>query len=321
MNESKKRNRKEKITTNIEQVPPQLRHVSYNLNTPTPDKQVNTIVDRLVKAHDAALANKKTKISQETNLSKEELNGLTWLQKKTEEGKISVVQADKGGAILIVTPDLLKKKVLEKLENPQIYEKLDKDPLDKLKKELFELWKVGKTENFVSDKMAHEIGGVTENDNMSTHPRFKPGVPYFYPSLKIHKLRKEELIPGVEPPARLVTSLRDGVAKRSDVFLADKFLKDLEKDYCKDLLADTSSALRWLDAANQTLSPETKKTINCFTFDFKALYDSLDPNLVKKAVKYAMDSCRPDWTEEQKQWIISLIDFSLKASVAKYGSN
>ena len=78
---------------------------------------------------------------------------------------------------------------------------------------------------------------------------------------------------------------------------------------------------RWLDAANQTLSPETKKTINCFTFDFKALYDSLDPNLVKKAVKYAMDSCRPDWTEEQKQWIISLIDFSLRASVAKYDSN
>ena len=39
------------------------------------------------------------------------------------------------------------------------------------------------------------------------------------------------------------------------------------------------------------------------------------------AVKYAMDQCRPDWTEEQKQWIISLIDFSLRASVAKYGNN
>ena len=169
--------------------------------------------------------------------------------------------------------------------------------------------------------MAYEIGGVTENDNMSTHPRFKPGVPYFYPMLKIHKLRKEDLIPGVEPPARLVTSLRDGVAKRSDVFLADRFLKALERDYCKDLLIDTSSALRWLDSTNQTLSSDSKKKMNCFTFDFKALYDSLDPNLVKDAVKYAMDTCRPDWSEELQQWIIALIDFSLRASVAKYDNS
>ena len=81
--------------------------------------------------------------------------------------------------------------------------------------------------------------------------------------LKIHKLTKEELIPGVEPPARLVTSLRDGVAKRSDVFLADRYLKSLEKDYCDDLLEDTSSALRWLDSANRDLDPEIKKTLSC----------------------------------------------------------
>ena len=100
----------------------------------------------------------------------------------------------------------------------QLYTKLQRDPLNDLKKELFELWKKGKAQKHVSDKMAYEIAGVTENDNMSTHPRFKPGVPYFYPMLKIHKLRKVDLIPGVEPPARLVTSLREGVSKRSDVF-------------------------------------------------------------------------------------------------------
>ena len=31
-----------------------------------------------------------------------------------------------------------------------------------------------------------------------------------------------------------------------------------------------------------------------------------------------MDTCRPDWTEGLKDWILSLISFSLKASVAKY---
>ena len=108
------------------------------------------------------------------------------------------------------------------------------------------------------------------------------------------------------------------MAKRSDVFIADRFLKALEKDYCKDLLVDSSDALRWLDAADRELSPETKKTLKCFTFDFKSLYDSLNPELVKEAVKHAMNVCRQDWSESLKDWITSLISFSLKASVAKY---
>ena len=134
--------------------------------------------------------------------------------------------------------------------------------------------------------------------------------------LKIHKLRRDQLIPGVKPPVQLVTPLRDGVAKRSDV-IADRYLSSLQKDYCGDLLEDTSSALRWLDLADRELDPEIKKTLNCFTFDFKSLYDSLQPALVNEAIKYAMDTCRPDWSNELKDWIISLIDFSLRASVAK----
>ena len=125
-------------------------------------------------------------------------------------------------------------------------------------------------------------------------------------------------MPGVEPPARLVTSLRESVAKRSDVYIADRFLKQLEKDFCKDLLVDTSDALRWLELKNVSLSVETKKQIRFFTFDFKALYDSLDPELVKEALRYAMNTSRQQWSEEFKNWIIELIDFSLRASVAKY---
>ena len=304
-----------------EQIPFQLRNVSYSLRAPAPDKQVNTIVERLVTKHDAVLLNEKNKKNPKSNLSKNESDGLKWIKDMTNKNKISVVQADKGGAILIVSPELLKKKVLEKLENPQLYTKLDEEPLDNLKKELFDLWKLGKIQGHVSNEIAYEIAGVTEKNNMSTAPTFKPGATYFYPMLKIHKVRKEDLIPGVEPPARLVTSLCDGIAKRSDVFLAERFLKTLEKDFCKDLLVDTSDALRWLDSANQTLTSDIKKTMNCFTFDFKSLYDSLEPNLVKEAMRYAMDTCRPDWSNELKQWIISLIDFSLRASVAKYDNS
>ena len=58
---------------------------------------------------------KKNQI-QITNLSKEELKGLKWLEEKTRENEICVIEADKGGAILIVYPELLRKKTLEKLK-------------------------------------------------------------------------------------------------------------------------------------------------------------------------------------------------------------
>ena len=61
---------------------------------------------------------------RKSNLSKNEIEGLKWL--KETKGKISVVQADKGGAIIIADPNLLRKKVLEKLENEQLYTKLQR---------------------------------------------------------------------------------------------------------------------------------------------------------------------------------------------------
>ena len=72
---------------------------------------------------------------------------------------------------------------------------------------------------------------------------------------------------------------------------------------------------------NRELTTEAKKNLSCFTFDFKALYDSLEPALVKEAVKHAMDTCRSDWSDGLKSWLLSLIDFSLRASVAKYDDN
>ena len=65
--------------------------------------------------------------------------------------------------------------------------------------------------------------GVTESNNKSTSPHLKPGTSYFYPMLKIHKLNKVDLKPGVKPPARLVTALQDGISTRSDIFTADRF--------------------------------------------------------------------------------------------------
>ena len=116
----------------------------------------------------------------------------------------------------------------------------------------------------------------------------------------------------------MITALQEGVTKHSDVFITDRYLKSLESDFCADLLKDTNHTLQWLDGLDQTLDPFLKRSLRPFTFDFKALYDSLEPHLVKEALKFAMDSCRPDWSENFKLWIINLLSLSLESSVGVF---
>ena len=202
--------------------------------------------------------------------------------------------------------------------------KLDTDPLHKLHAELFDTWVKGKTSGFVKPEDAKSVMGVSDNrsstglgptNRPSTAPHHKPGKSYFYPSLKVHKLKKEELIPGAEPPVRLITALQEGISKKSDVFLATKYLRPLEKDFCKDLLTDTTDALIWLDQVNDSRPQFVKKTFKSFTFDFKGLYDSLSPSLVIEALQHAMNQLRPDWSDNFKAWLIDLVNHSLKSSI------
>jgi hypothetical protein len=133
--------------------------------------------------------------------------------------------------------------------------------------------------------------------------------------LKIHKLKPEQLKPGCKPPARLVTALNEGVCKRSDVFIAQNFLKNVEKLYCEDLLKDTNGALLWLENLNDRYTASRKKAFKCFTFDFASLYDSLSPPLVMKAVRHALGKVHPDWPQSKVDWLCSLIELSLQSSV------
>ena len=258
--------------------------------------------------------NKKRK----KNITMDEEIGLKWLLKETKDGRLAVVKADKGGAILIVYPTLLIEKVQEKLNDPSLYDKLQKDPTKELHDELFDLWVKGKERRYVTDVEAKKVMGVTAKNNKSTSSHVKPGTTYFYPMLKIHKLAKENIKPGCNPPARLVTALQDGISKRSDVYLADRYLKELEKDFCLDLLKDTNSALRWLDQAEKQIPKDEKKLLKSFTFDFRSLYDSLAPYLVREALQYAMDTCRNDWEAEKKNWVLNLVDLSLRSSIGEF---
>ena len=168
----------------------------------------------------------------------------------------------------------------------------------------------------VSDNPRKDGTGPTNRP--STLPHFKPGIAYFYPSLKIHKLRREDLKPGVEPPVRLITALQDGISKKSDIYIAENYLGPLEKAFCGDLLTDSTDALRWLDKMDKTLEKGTKSTLQCFTFDFKALYDSLNKELVIAAVREAASECRSDWSPAFIDWLIDLVNLSLESSVGTF---
>ena len=69
--------------------------------------------------------------------------------------------------------------------------------------------------------------------------------------------------------------------------MADRYLKDLERDFCGDLLMDTTDALRWMEHMNMELSEDEKRNLKAFTFDFKSLYDSLDQELVIESLEWS----------------------------------
>ena len=166
------------------------------------------------------------------------------------------------------------------------------------------------------------MAGLTEKFRPSTASVFKPGVPYFYPLLKVHKLRPEELKFGCHTPIRLVANLSDSATSRSDKFLAWNYLKPLQDVFCKDLLGDSTQLLKWLEGHNN--GSLRGKRVRCFALDFDSLYDSLDQSLVLEAVRAAISECKcltSSWSKNKVNWICELIELSLSSSVAKFGDN
>ena len=235
-------NQSQSSTVALSCIPSSLFRTYYGAYSAADESNVNTIVNDMINNHNNKLQNPKQQ-HRKKNITRDEENGLKWLIDKSTAGQIAVVQADKGGALLIVYPSLLRQKVYEKVTDKKLYDQFEEDPTDKYHTKLFDLWVDGKLKGYISPKEASMVMGVTDINNKSTSPHFKPGTSYFYPMLKIHKLRKEEVTAAADPPARLVTALHDGISKRSDVFLAKAFIQHLEKEFCKDLLKDTNEAL------------------------------------------------------------------------------
>ena len=300
-------------TTN--NIPTKLKQINYHQNTyKIKDSSTKQAVD-IVNCKMNALSPNSVNKTSPKNLSHLEYEGLKWIQRKTSNMEIAITKADKGGSILIVPVELLENKIKEKVLNPSLFDQIEKDPRPDLYNELHIHWVQGKLNKHVTDWEAERIMGITNKNNKSSSSHFKPGVSYFNPNLKIHKMKEEDIIIGCDPPARLISCFQDGVTKRSDVFVADKWLKSLEDDFCTDKVSDTIDTLKWLENLNSTASSDEKKTYLPFTFDFESLYDSLTPDLVIKAVRYSIKKHRKDWSQSFVEWLIKLIKMSLNSGV------
>ena len=113
----------------------------------------------------------------------------------------------------------------------------------------------------------------------------------------IHKLTTEQLRKKEIPPCRFVTDLSQGVTARSDTFLVSKWLGPLTKDYCKDLVKDTTAALKSLDELEK--NHDVDDSWYSISIDIVSLYDSLKHELVLEAIDDAIDTCRQEWSPEE----------------------
>ena len=306
------------LQTNDNFIPYKLNPINYSapsskIKNPLISQSIDAINTKL-NAIDKSLLPKNPK----KNLSPLEIKGLRWLENKTSNLEIVITQADKGGSILIVPPNLMENKIKEKVNNSSLYEHIEKDPRYQMYDDIFELWKEGKKNKFVTPDEAYKVVGITKENNKSTSSYFKPGTTFFTPSLKIHKMDNIDIKPGCNPPARLISSLQDGITKRTDVFIANKWLKSLEADFCTDLVKDTNSTLIWLDSIDKSCSNDVKRNLKPFTFDFEALYDSLTPDLVLESIKFAICECRPNWSKDLTDWILKNVEYSMKFAIGLY---
>ncbi len=83
---------------------------NYSSATTSQEHTVNDTIGRIKSDLDHKL--QMDPPNRGTNLTTDERNGLTWLQNNIKSNNIAIVKADKGGATIIINPELLKMKSL-----------------------------------------------------------------------------------------------------------------------------------------------------------------------------------------------------------------
>jgi hypothetical protein len=188
-----------------EPLPPNLK-----LNPPTvPGDSGDPLIDG-VRDEILAFVDLHQPTALRSNLSALERRGLKWILEEINHGDLRLVKADKGGALCIIEKSVMTNWESDKLSNCEKYECLEEnDPTLSAHSTLLDFWRYGEEMGFVGRDICHDVVGLCEKKDgkpsrPSTSSIFKPGVPYYYGLLKIHKLQASDLRPGVTVPVRLV---------------------------------------------------------------------------------------------------------------------
>ena len=141
-----------------------------------------------------------------------------------------------------------------KLLNKDYYENIGpENPYGDVHKSMINIWKRGEKEGVVEREIVKQVVGITDNGNQSTLSIYKPGEPYFYALLKIHKLELSQIVANANIPVRLVANLSNSATARSDKFINWRYLKPLQDKFCSNLVQDSTQWLMWLDSLDQNL--------------------------------------------------------------------
>ena len=178
-----------------------------NLKLPfhsTPASSEDPLVDGLVEDI-LSLINHMKPVSLKSNLSFLERVGLKWVLDEVNKGDLQFVKADKGGALCIIERQLMQELERYKLEDTKQFECMgEDDPIPDTLGNLLDLWRHGEVKCFVERDISYKVVGLCDSGRPSTLSLFKPGIPYFYGLLKIHKVIPDNLIPESPIPLRLV---------------------------------------------------------------------------------------------------------------------
>ncbi|KAK3752205.1 hypothetical protein QZH41_008046 [Actinostola sp. cb2023] len=275
---------KDSATTEDNDIPPDL-YVKSNHRAPITDDCFVEDYRRLA----MEFANTIDPPKGKPNLLWKEKKALRWLLERIKNNELVVSEADKGGAILLLDPEQVHEVVMERLNSDDFVNLGVKDQLDNLSQDLRKIWAKGVNGGFVSEVIREKVLGVTSMGGTKGNQSYRPSPPYVYPLFKIHKVKPDELIPGVRLPIRLVTAQRNAPSSRSDKYIMFKVLKDLQSEY--HLVKDSTDALMKIN--DWTPIPNTRP----FALDVVALYDNISPDLAIRSLDTAISQCRPHWSK------------------------
>ena len=302
-------------TDAVTEVPPVLLKKPVTANCEVKDKTMNKIGSLLTSFAENVVPNKPPR-----NMNKFEREGWHWLIRAVKKKSIMISSADKGNAVVIVTPAQMLEIQMAKLSDGDRYLCLNStDPTPALSEQLHSLWCQGVTEKHVTRTQAKKTVGIQLSNGKftkSTSDIFKPGLTYGYALLKVHKLSLEQIRDKKIPPTRFVSDLSRGLTVRSDKFLAWNWIKDLARDYATDLVQDSTHTLQVLESFSG--SNRLTDNLKSFNFDVVSLYDSLSPQLVLEAFSDAVSTLGPTWSPSFVTWIKNLISLSLEAAFVSF---